>query len=288
MAPKLYTQDMSPTCRSVYLTAAALDLKLELITVDVWKNQQFSKSFLEINPTHTIPTLDDDGTIVWDSNAINIYLVSKYGKDDSLYPNDINIRAVINQRLFYNANVIFHLAKSLILKTAKRKPFDKDDVTEIRKIYEVIEKFLETTTWMGCDTVTIVDFAIFSFVLFLVTCEPLDSIVFPRVSKWVQKMKNLPYFYVMKKGMQDIETFTNERLNIKSEPMIFDELPLKEKEVTNLTDFYDNNVPSTSWEGNDDILPRSKWELPFKTYIAKDFIKKRTVTEKEFGTISTD
>ncbi|KAK4886349.1 hypothetical protein RN001_002620 [Aquatica leii] len=43
----------------------------------------------------------------------------------------------------------------------------------------------------------------------------------------------------------------------RSEPMIFDdELPLKEKEVTNLTDFYDN-VPSTSWEGNDDILPRS-------------------------------
>ncbi|KAK4877165.1 hypothetical protein RN001_009671 [Aquatica leii] len=41
----------------------------------------------------------------------------------------------------------------------------------------------------------------------------------------------------------------------RSEPMIFDELPLKEKEVTNLIDFYDN-VPSTSWEGNDDILPR--------------------------------
>ncbi|KAK4882433.1 hypothetical protein RN001_005752 [Aquatica leii] len=77
----------------------------------------------------------------------------------------------------------------------------------------------------------------------------------------------------------------------KSELMIFDKLPLKEKEVTNLTDFYDNNVPSTSWEGNDDILPRSdlsKWELPFKSYNAKDFIKKRTVTEKEFGTISTD
>lgn len=207
---------MSPTCRSVYLTAAALGLELELILVDVWKKQQFTESFLKINPTHTIPTLDDNGTIVWDSNAINIYLVSKYGKDDSLYPNDIKIRALINQRLFYNAGVIFNLGKTLILKIARKKPLDKEDFLEIKKIYDTLEKFLESTIWIGCDTVSIADFAVFPCMTLLLIYDPLDPKKYPKLSKWVQNVENLPYLHVTRKGTEDLKKFVNDRSTMKS------------------------------------------------------------------------
>lgn len=65
--------------------------------------EHLSDDFLKINPQHTVPTLVDNGVSIWDSNAIIIYLVDKYGKDDSLYPKDLSVRARINQRLFFGA-----------------------------------------------------------------------------------------------------------------------------------------------------------------------------------------
>lgn len=75
-----------------------------------------------MNPQHTIPTLvDDDGFTIWDSHAIMIYLVSKYAKDDSLYPTDLKKRALIDQRLHFESGVVFaylrRIAVSLRLYT---------------------------------------------------------------------------------------------------------------------------------------------------------------------------
>ena len=60
-----------------------------------------------MNPQHTVPTLDDDGFTIWDSHAISTYLVSKYAKDDSLYPKDLQKRAVVDQRLHFESGIIF-------------------------------------------------------------------------------------------------------------------------------------------------------------------------------------
>lgn len=62
----------------------------------------------QLNPQHTVPTIiDQDGTVVYDSHAINVYLVSKYGKDDSLYPADMVTRAKVNAALHFDSGVLF-------------------------------------------------------------------------------------------------------------------------------------------------------------------------------------
>lgn len=65
-------------------------------------------SCLQLNPQHTIPTIiDQDGTVVYDSHAINVYLATKYGKDDSLYPEDVATRAKVNAALHFDSGVLF-------------------------------------------------------------------------------------------------------------------------------------------------------------------------------------
>lgn len=55
-----------------------------------------------------MPTLlDDDGFSIWDSHAINAYLVSKYAKNDSLYPKDVKKQAIVNQRLHFDSGVVY-------------------------------------------------------------------------------------------------------------------------------------------------------------------------------------
>lgn len=60
-----------------------------------------------MNPQHTIPVLDDNGTIIPESHAIMIYLVSKYGKDDSLYSKEIVKQAKLNAALHFESGVLF-------------------------------------------------------------------------------------------------------------------------------------------------------------------------------------
>lgn len=43
------------------------------------------------------------------------YLVSKYGKNDQLYPKDFAARAVVDQRLHFETGVIFSLLRRIVV-----------------------------------------------------------------------------------------------------------------------------------------------------------------------------
>ena len=75
----------------------------------------------QLNPQHTIPTLDDNGAVIWDSHAICTYLVSKYGKDDSLYPKDLLVRAKVDQRLHFDTGILFARLRNLYVSKSKNK-----------------------------------------------------------------------------------------------------------------------------------------------------------------------
>jgi glutathione S-transferase len=135
MAPTLYMIHASPPVRAVLITAKAIGLDLTEKEIDFFQGEylkpeylkvsdllyhvEFIEPRLQLNPQHTVPTLvDDDGFVVWDSHAIATYLVSKYAKDDSLYPKDLKKRAIVDQRLHFESGVLF---ARLLRITVKRK-----------------------------------------------------------------------------------------------------------------------------------------------------------------------
>ncbi len=53
-------------------------------------------SYLAHNPNGLVPTLEDNGFFVWESNTISRYLASKY-RAESMYPGDLKRRAIVEQ-----------------------------------------------------------------------------------------------------------------------------------------------------------------------------------------------
>ncbi|MBR0718261.1 glutathione S-transferase family protein [Bradyrhizobium liaoningense] len=68
----------NPTKVALYLEEAGLPF--EPVAVDTRRGQQFTPDFIKINPNAKVPAIDDNGTIVFDSNAILLYLAEKTGK----------------------------------------------------------------------------------------------------------------------------------------------------------------------------------------------------------------
>ena len=70
----------SPNPTKVALFLEESGLAFEPVKIDTRKGEQFAPEFLKINPNGKVPAIDDNGTIVFDSNAILLYLAEKTGK----------------------------------------------------------------------------------------------------------------------------------------------------------------------------------------------------------------
>jgi len=49
--------------------------------------------YLSLNPNGVVPTIDDDGFVLWESNSIVRYLAEKHGAGTPFWPEDIQARA---------------------------------------------------------------------------------------------------------------------------------------------------------------------------------------------------
>src|SRR3546814_18804312 len=79
MAIKLYRHALAGHSHRAQLLLSLLGLDAELIDVDLKSGAHKQPGFLQLNSFGQVPVLDDDGTVVSDSNAIPVYLATKHG-----------------------------------------------------------------------------------------------------------------------------------------------------------------------------------------------------------------
>ncbi|XP_062133489.1 glutathione S-transferase 1 [Drosophila sulfurigaster albostrigata] len=195
--PVLYYAPRSPPCRAVLLTAAALNIELDLRTVNVKAGEHLTPEFLLLNPQHTIPVLDDNGTAVSDSHVICSYLADKYaGANDSLYPKDPVKRRTVDARLFYDCGHLFprvrFIVEPVIYFGVAEVPEDR--ITYMQKAYDGLEHCLTTAPYLAGSELTIADLCSVSSVSTAAAFAPIDAEKYPKLSEWLQRLQALPYY----------------------------------------------------------------------------------------------
>ena len=100
---KIYGQARSRTFRVLWLCMeSGIAYEHIPVTINVEGAQAKEPWYVAMNPNGRVPTIDDDGVVMWESAAINLYLAEKYGSP--LYPRTARGKAAMLQWAFYIAN----------------------------------------------------------------------------------------------------------------------------------------------------------------------------------------
>ncbi|OAD57707.1 Glutathione S-transferase 1-1 [Eufriesea mexicana] len=191
----------SPPCRSVMLLAKAIGVHLNLKTVNPLKGEQLKPEFLKLNPQHVIPTMDDDGFVLCESRPIMGYLVSKYAKNDSLYPKDPKKRGIVNQMLYFDVGSLFENMMKCYYPVlfAGIHSINEESLQAVEKSCDLLNTYLEDREFVAGDVLTIADFAIHTTICVLL-CFGFDIGRYDNVAAWYNRCKQL----LDKFGFEDV------------------------------------------------------------------------------------
>ena len=109
---KLYHAARSGNAFKARLLLSLLGLEHEIEDVDLAAGDNRTEAFLELNPRGQIPVLVDGARVIWDSQAILVYLARRHGGEDWL-PTDADGMAQVMQWLAVAENeLLFGLARA--------------------------------------------------------------------------------------------------------------------------------------------------------------------------------
>uniref|UniRef100_A0A2M4AT53 glutathione transferase n=1 Tax=Anopheles triannulatus TaxID=58253 RepID=A0A2M4AT53_9DIPT len=185
-----YYLPLSAPCQSVLLVAKALGLQLNLKQLNLFTEEHLKPEFLKINPQHTIPTLVDNDVVLWESRAIITYLCEKYGKNDSLYPRDPKKRALVNQRLYFDMGTLYQrFSQAFYPVMMQGQQLNPELVAKLDEALEFLEVFLEKTSFVAGDKLTVADLCILSSITTIDVTVGHDLSKYQQIQRWYGQLK---------------------------------------------------------------------------------------------------
>ena len=210
---KLWGRPTSGRTQKVLWTLAEIDLPFELTqaSAEMGPGGHVSKGnkpfgvvdtpeYRAKNPNGRIPTIDDDGFVLWESNSIVRYLAMQYAPD-LLYGNDVRTFASASRWLDWENNELLPPQHDMVMHLI-RLPEDKRDPQKLErarldfvKRLSIMEEQLSRTRYMCGERFTYGDIAVGLRVhrwrLFALECPP-----FPAIERWYKEVTSRPAFHV--------------------------------------------------------------------------------------------
>lgn len=172
------------------MTAAALEIEMNLIMINLPEKEHLTPEFIEINPQHIVPTLVDGNLTLWESRAICIYLIEKFGGDENpLLPQDVETKALIQQRMYFDMGTLFKSFADYYMAPMRGEERTPEKLEKCQFAMTLLNGFLEKSGFVaGTDDMTVADIVVFA------TVSTFDAVGFdftdyPKVKEWLDTMK---------------------------------------------------------------------------------------------------
>ncbi len=193
----LYGFPLSGHSHRVELFLSLLGLPYQMVEVDLRGGEHKREPFLKLNPFGQVPVVDDGGTVVADSNAILVYLATRYG-DGSWLPRDPVAAAGVQRWLSVAAGEIAHGPAAARLVTLFGAPLRAEEaIARAQRLFAVMEPHLQSQPYLAGDAPTIADVAAYTYIARAEEGNvPLTP--YPALNAWLQRIEALPGFLPMR------------------------------------------------------------------------------------------
>ncbi len=144
--------------------------------------------FYEINPNYRVPAIDDDGFVLYESMAINLYLAKKH--KSALYPADPKHEALAWQWSLWETDrldrqIVNYCRHTKDLPEAERKPEVAAEMwKEVVASFDVLEHALGKSEWLAGPAFSVADLNVASA---LYRAHTLDLGKWPHFEAWFRR-----------------------------------------------------------------------------------------------------
>jgi glutathione S-transferase len=149
--------------------------------------------FRALNPNGRVPTIDDDGFVLAESMAINLYLAKKH--KSALYPADPKNEALAWQWSLWETDrldrqIVNYVRHSRDLPEAERKAdLAKAAWEECASAFDVLEASLAKSEWLAGPAFSVADLNVAAA---LYRALSVDMGKWPRVQAWLNRCWDRP------------------------------------------------------------------------------------------------
>ncbi|MGV7030640.1 glutathione S-transferase family protein [Methylobacterium symbioticum] len=190
---KLYHHPLSGHAHRAWLFLSLLGVPHEAIEVDLKAGAHKRPEFLALNPFGQVPVLDDDGTVVSDSNAILVYVARKLGRTDWL-PEDAEGEAAVQRWLSVAAGELAYGPAAARLVTVFGANFRPEEVIgRAHTLLGRLEAHLTGREWLVGERPTVADVALYSY-LARAPEGNVDLSSYVNVNAFLRRIEALPGF----------------------------------------------------------------------------------------------
>ena len=194
---KLYRHPLSGHSHRVELILSILGIDADIIDIDLADGAHKKPDFLQKNAFGQLPVLEDGELTLADSNAILVYLASKYDQGRTWLPNDPIQAAQVQRFLSTAAGPIAYGPAMARLVTVFGAGLDhKRAIDTANSVLGVLEGHLSERKWLATTDPTIADLANYAYIAH----APEGNVSlhdYPRVRAWLKRIEQLPGFVPM-------------------------------------------------------------------------------------------
>ena len=194
---KIWGRVNSVNVKKALWAAEELGLKYERVDAGMAFGVTKTPEYLKMNPNSLVPTIEDDGFVLWESHTIVRYLCAKHSAG-KLCPSDLKARA--DAERWMDWAFTFQNAMRPVFWGLIRTPAEKRDPKAIEegrqqsiRLAEVLNKHLEKNSYVTGDAFTMGDIPI--------GCEvqrymrvPVERPSLPKLEAWFERLRERPAF----------------------------------------------------------------------------------------------